>query len=59
MKKSQFRILYFSDDEANDYKGWAFDEEEFETTDSAFDSAMKKYPFTAFRIVKLVYPQDD
>jgi hypothetical protein len=57
MKKSQFRILYsFLTD---DVSGWAFDEEEFETTEDAFETAMDKYPFVAFRIVKLIYPQDD
>ena len=58
MKKSQFRVLYF-DNEGAEYKGWAFDEEEFETADSAFEYAMDKYSFVAFRIVKLIYPQDD
>jgi len=58
VKKSQFRVLYH-DDEDDGYSGWAFDETEFETTDSAFEYALDKYPFTAFRIVKLIYPQDD
>ena len=57
MKKSHFRILFSLDD--GESSGWAFDDEPFESSAEAFEYAMEKYPHTAFRVIKLIYPQED
>jgi hypothetical protein len=58
MKKSVYKILYFVEC-PNCSGGWRFDEEDFETSQDAFKSALDNRETEAVRIVKLIYPQDD
>ena len=57
MSKNPYRIIFY--DNENQYEGWEFDEEEFETAEAAFDAAQERHTYKAFRVVKLCYPKED
>ena len=56
MSKTPYRILFFKDEEQ--FETWEFDEAEFEIAEAAYDVALSKYQYKAFRIVKLCYPKE-
>ena len=57
MSKNPYRIIFY--DNENQYEGWQFDEEEFETAEAAFDAAQERHAYDPFRVVKLCYPKED
>ena len=56
MSKAPYRIIYHSDEQ---FSSWEFDEEEFETPETAYNEALKRYQYNPFRIIKLCYPKED
>jgi hypothetical protein len=60
MSNTPYRILFYQDATDDLYhQGWQFDDEEFETAETAFNTALNEYEQVAFRVVKLCYPKED
>jgi hypothetical protein len=58
MSNTPYRILFYSEDDPY-HQGWEFDDETFETAETAFDTAFARYSGIAFHIVKLCYPKEN